>query len=504
MRFFPHLEKRIFNTPLMIDPAKLQIIMAALAPRFGLDDAELDAALGGQGGPYAAGGVIDYARIRRTILPSGRHHFIGAPKLPDGKVEFELGDPWDAATAPSIDNPVAATVTVPVEASIHGEIPSATRFALTEAGIAIIDIHGTLVHTAASAAPPSLLRSYGSIEDDFRAALADPAVKGILLDIDSGGGEVSGAFDLADVIFNARGVKPIWAVADEVAFSAAYLLAASTDRVLVPRTGAVGAIGVLAMHLDRSERDKMEGTKFTTIFAGARKNDLNMHEPLSDDARDDIQASVDRTYDLFVDTVARSRPITAAQVRATEAALFDGLEGIAVDASLADEIMPFREALAALTERVDQATIFPQPILSGAASAASNPGTGKELRMNPDSPNGPETAATVAAETAASVPATPSGEVISIDEARAEGRAEANEIIQLCTLAGYPERAAKYVADGATAKKVRAELINKRAEEDDDETSGQHPGLPGAVATGGLKANMVKLLSQQGLTALEA
>ena len=474
MKFFPHLEKRIFNTPLMIDPAKLQIIMTALAPRFGLDDSELDAALGDAGAPArsASGGVINYSELRRHILPDGRHHFTGAPE-------------------------------VPIDASIHGEIPAATRFALTEAGIAVIDIHGTLVHTAASAAPPSLLRSYGSIEDDFRAALEDPAITGILLDIDSGGGEVSGAFDLADVIFNARGTKPIWAVADEVAFSAAYLLAASTDRVLVPRTGAVGSIGVLAMHLDRSARDEQEGLKFTTIFAGARKNDFNMHEPLSDDARGDIQASVDRTYDLFVDTVARSRPISAGQVRDTEAALFDGLEGIAVDAGLADEVMPFREALSALTESIRQPPIFPQPILTGAASAASNPGTGKELSMQPDSPNGPETAAPVAAQPAAPAPASPSAEVISIDEARAEGRAEANEIIQLCTLAGCSDKAAKYLADGATADKVRADLINQRAAEDDDETSGEHPASPGAIVAGGLKANMVKLLSQQGLSALE-
>ncbi len=68
MTFFPHLQKRIFNTPLMIDPAKLQIIMAALAPRFGLDDAELDAALGGAitASPYASGGSIDYSRMRRA------------------------------------------------------------------------------------------------------------------------------------------------------------------------------------------------------------------------------------------------------------------------------------------------------------------------------------------------------------------------------------------------------------------------------------------------------
>ncbi len=123
--------------------------------------------------------------------------------------------------------------------------------------------------------------------------------------------------------------------------------------------------------------------------------------------------------------------------------------------------------------------------------------------MTPDSPTGPETAAPVKSETAAPAPAQPSGSVVSLDDARAQGRAEANEIIQLCTLAGCSELAAKYLADGATAEKVRADLINKRAAEDDDDTSGEHSDLPGAAATGGLKANMAKLLSQQGMTAME-
>lgn len=503
MTFFPHLQKRIFNTPLMIDPAKLQIIMAALAPRFGLDDAELDAALGDAGAPthYASGGIIDYSTLRRLIQPSGCTHFIRARDALPGVAEVH--DREITSNVGVIENTVAGPVIAPVKASIHGEIPSGTRFALTEGGIAIIDIHGTLVHKAASAAPPSLLRSYGEIEDDFRAAMEDSSVTGILFDIDSGGGEVNGAFDLADVIFKARGIKPIWAVADEVAFSAAYLLAASTDRILVPRTGAVGSIGVIAMHLDRSARDEQEGLKFTTIIAGARKADLSSHAPLSTKARTSIQKIVDQTYDLFVNTVARSRPISAAQVRDTEAAMFHGLERLAVDAGLADDIMPFREALSALTDDVRRAVMIPAPILTGAAVAASNPGTGKELPMKADSQNGPETAAPVKPETAAPAPAQPSGSVISLDDARAQGRAEANEIIQLCTLAGCSELAAKYLADGVKADKVRADLINKLADEDDDDTSGEHSDLPGAAAAGGLKANMAKLLSQQGMAAME-
>ena len=120
-----------------------------------------------------------------------------------------------------------------------------------------------------------------------------------------------------------------------------------------------------------------------------------------------------------------------------------------------------------------------------------------------DSPNGPETAAPVKSETAAPAPAQPSGSVISLDDARAEGRAEIGAIIELCALAKRPALVQEYVKSGMSADDVRTDLINKRAAEDDDDTSGEHSDLPGAAAKGGLKANMAKLLSQQGMTALE-
>jgi ClpP class serine protease len=44
------------------------------------------------------------------------------------------------------------------------------------------------------------LMSYGEIEARLDAALADPQVAGILLDLDSPGGEASGVFELAERI----------------------------------------------------------------------------------------------------------------------------------------------------------------------------------------------------------------------------------------------------------------------------------------------------------------
>ncbi|MGC0110727.1 S49 family peptidase, partial [Ralstonia pseudosolanacearum] len=145
------------------------------------------------------------------------------------------------------------------------------------AQIAVIPIHGTLVRRTVGLEAESGLASYTAIGDQLDAALADPGVAAILLDVDSPGGESGGVFDLADRIRAAAAMKPIWAVANDMAFSAAYALASAASRVFVSRTGGVGSIGVIAMHVDQSIKDAKDGIRYTAVFAGARKNDLNPH-----------------------------------------------------------------------------------------------------------------------------------------------------------------------------------------------------------------------------------
>jgi signal peptide peptidase SppA len=157
-----------------------------------------------------------------------------------------------------------------------------------------------------------------------------------MLDIDSPGGEVSGLFDLCDFISQAKSEKPITAYANDNCLSAAYAIAASCSKVLVNRTSAVGSIGVIATHLDVSEADKKYGLKYTTIFRGARKNDLNPHEPLADEEFADLNDELDRLYEMFVELVAKGRRLSIDAVKATEAGIFYGEN--TVKAGLADVI----------------------------------------------------------------------------------------------------------------------------------------------------------------------
>ena len=164
-------------------------------------------------------------------------------------------------------------------------------------GVAVIPIYGLLTKRSERF---FYTTNYDDIHLLFSKALYDEKVESILLDIDSPGGEVGGLFDLVDHIYEARDKKPIYAYANDSAFSAAYAIASACSRIFVNRTSGVGSIGVIATHTDISEADKKLGVKYTTIFAGEEKNDLTPHEPLSKNAKDKLQREVNRLYEMFL------------------------------------------------------------------------------------------------------------------------------------------------------------------------------------------------------------
>lgn len=211
-------------------------------------------------------------------------------------------------------------------------------------GIGLIPVMGLLAYNVSfEDALCGDVTSYHEIRQMFREALNDPLVTSILFAFDSPGGEVAGVFDLTDEIYRARDKKPIYAVIDESAFSAAYALASASSTIFIPRTGGVGSIGIIAHHIDQSAKDAKEGLKITPVLAGARKNDFSPHQPLPPEGLARLQALVDENYKLFVDTVARNRGLSVDAVRNTEAATFHG-EG-AVRAGFADRISNFHEAV---------------------------------------------------------------------------------------------------------------------------------------------------------------
>jgi signal peptide peptidase SppA len=221
-------------------------------------------------------------------------------------------------------------------------------------GIAVLPIIGSLIRRGSWLDAECGLMSYGLIRDAASEILTDSSVRGLMLEIDSSGGEANGCFDCADFIRSASAAtgKPVWAHANEIMCSAAYAIGSSAEQIWVARTSEVGSIGVLGAHVDVSEADKMNGVHVTYIFAGDYKTDGNSHEPLGEGPRARMQADVDALYDMFLELASQNRGMTAEEMRATNADIYRG--SLAVDAGLADEVGTLDEALEAFAEHVDE------------------------------------------------------------------------------------------------------------------------------------------------------
>lgn len=214
--------------------------------------------------------------------------------------------------------------------------------------IATLCIHGPLFKRDTFFSRFFGLSTYQSLRRQLSACLADTNVKGILLDVDSPGGEAAGMKDLCDYIYSIRGQKPIFACSNDSMYSAAYGIASSADTVYVTEDGGCGSIGCYVMHLDRSGMDEQFGLKYTYIFAGDKKVDGNPHEPLSDRAKATLQTEVNRVRDMFVSIVARNRNVSAESVAATQAGQFFAEACVPM---LADRVASLTQCMEALMAR---------------------------------------------------------------------------------------------------------------------------------------------------------
>lgn len=147
------------------------------------------------------------------------------------------------------------------------------------------------------------------------AAMANKAIAGVVLDVDSPGGSSYGLMEFADKVYSLRGGKPLLSVANPLAASAAIWAGSAAEQFIVTPSGDVGSIGVWSLHIDQSKLLDDIGIKPTFVFAGKYKVEGNPFEPLSDDARGEIQRAVDATYGDFIAAMARNRGVTQAKVK---------------------------------------------------------------------------------------------------------------------------------------------------------------------------------------------
>ena len=436
--FHARIAARAFNTPLLVEPSKAMAFLSGLGPRIlGRQVETLDQGLALESAPMPT--------ARASILAGG---------LAEGFGQHSEG------LYPVID------------------------------GIAVIEISGVLIHRGGWIGQSSGQTSYEGIAAQIDAAASDSFVRGLALEIDSFGGEVAGVFDLADRIRAVRASKPVWAFVAEHAFSAGYALASQANRILLPRTGAVGSIGVVVMHADLSGQLDQAGVRVTLVHAGSHKIDANPYAPLPADIQSDIQREIEVLRFLFAETVAAGRGVRLNQeaALATEAASFRGAEAVA--AGLADEVTDlqrgfatFRQSLspirAPLPSRVAttaQTQSRKDPLMSNDTLPQTEPApvdpqdnqTQSDLAQNnstdPDVP--PAAAATALAPGPSKADPVSALQTSMRAELSAQLRLEAAEITEIAAQAGrlgIAIDAAKALREGTTPAALRRSVLEHAA-----------------------------------------
>lgn len=225
------------------------------------------------------------------------------------------------------------------------------RSPMMASGVFVLPIVGGLMHRGDSFDAACGAQSYVNIQNQLVLAMTSKEVKGILLDIDSPGGMASGCFELADMISDMRKRKPIWAIANAQACSAAYAIGISADRLVVTPSGEVGSIGVVRAHVDHSKALSEAGLAVTYIYAGEHKIDGNPANPLPPAVIERFQADVDESYAAFVAHVAKHRDLSETKIRGTKALTFAAEQ--AVEMGLADEVASFDATLSAFSRELN-------------------------------------------------------------------------------------------------------------------------------------------------------
>ena len=393
-RTYPHLADRLLNTPLLLHPQKLDAIIAGLGGRLlGVDGLQIDAA--------------------------------------------EL----------------TARAALPVEMFTTRRGERTERGYRVVDGVAVISAMGGLVHRTKLAADSSLLIGYNDLAADVEDALGKSDVHAIALVMDSPGGEVAGAFELAERIYAARGRKPIVAVADGMAASAAYLAASAADEVVLTNTSYVGSIGVVMRHVDFSRALANDGITVSHIFAGEHKIDGNPYQPLSDAVRAALQADIEGLYQMFVQAVAKHRGMDEQAVRDTRAGVYRGVAAVA--ARLADRIGTVDAVVAELATRRTHTVATAVGISLQPWETSMSESSANAAAADPAAPAGATTTTTTAA-----APATASQ--ADLDKARAEGaaaeRARVTAITSHANAAANPAITQQCIATGLSAEQAKGFL----------------------------------------------
>lgn len=228
--------------------------------------------------------------------------------------------------------------------------PKKQRLPRVEGNVAVMPIYGMITQRGSiwqEIFGGTSTQGFGAA---FTRAINHDQVSAVVIDVDSPGGTVAGVEELGDIIHEGAQIKPVAAVANSSANSAAYWLAsqAGPGRFFAAPAADIGSIGVYRMHVDESELAAQQGVRVEFMGMPEYKTEGNPYMPLSQEAREHNMAQVQESYEAFVKAVARGRGITAGQVKANYGKGRSFHANVAADMGLVDGVKTLGEVLQAM------------------------------------------------------------------------------------------------------------------------------------------------------------
>lgn len=352
-------------------------------------------------------------------------------------------------------------------------------------GVAVVPLVGVLAKRASLFMDVSGGVSTARVGAMLNQAAADAAVKAIVLEIDSPGGQVDGVMQLAGKIRAVRAAgKPVVAWVNGTAMSGGIWLASAAERIYIAdATTGTGSIGVVATHVDASRANEAAGRKVTEITAGKYKRVVSTHEPLSAEGRQTLQDQVDALYEIFVNEVAAGRgaPVDKVLADMADGRIFIGRQ--AIDVGLVDGVATLDDLIAELS-----------------ASTATRPGVGRSANSPTQGAKTMDKAQLKAEHPEVFEAVHAEGFAAGVAQGKTEGTQEGTAAerarmlaIDAAAVVGYEDLTQQAKVEGKSAEQyalavLRAEKAAQTAAQDALSASGAKPVASAAVGGDGEKS----------------
>ena len=253
--------------------------------------------------------------------------------------QWAITEPWLATI---IDIAERKQSDIQAVLAARGEQLVNTDRVIMRDGVAVLPVRGPIFRYANMFTQVSGATSIDSLAADFGAAVANPSVRAIVLEVDSPGGMVAGVSEFAEKVREATQVKPVVAYVSDTGASAAYWIASAASELVIRDTAGVGSIGTVMQ--------TMRGGSDGSIKFVSSQSPYKQANPDSEAGQRLYQAHVDALAQVFIDSVAAYRGVTPQKVQEDfgKGAMLVGAAAVA--AGMADRLGSLESIIAGLAD----------------------------------------------------------------------------------------------------------------------------------------------------------